>query len=103
MKGEGPRKEVRKAAEALEAELLRLRTVLRDIADKYVADLEAEIVQLGETVAEMQGSMKDNGTLRMMAAEIRDLNLKPDKGRRKDLKRIDDLVDRLETMLRELE
>lgn len=90
---------VRKSVASLEAELARLRSVLREVAETYVGNLEAEIVQLGTTVAEMQEGLKDDTPIRQMIDEIQQLSVKPGKGRRKDLKRIDDLVNRLEAIL----
>jgi hypothetical protein len=91
------------AAACLEAELAGLRSVLRDVGGTFMANLEAEIVQLGSSVAELEKGLKDDRRIRQMISEIRDLRVKPGKGRLKDLKRIDTLVDRLEAILRDLE
>lgn len=103
MKRSEEQQAVRKAVASLEAELAHLRTVLREVGETFVANLEAEIVQLGSSVAEMQDSLKDDRQVSQMVAEIRSLNVKPGKGRRKDFKKIDELVDRLEAILHEME
>lgn len=102
MKRPQSRKEIRKTIASLETELARLRTMLRESGETFIANLEAEIVQLGSSVAELEDGLESDRGIRRMVSEIRDLRVKPGKGRRRDLKRIDDLVDRLETILGDL-
>lgn len=102
-KRKGREKGFREARTALEAELVRLRALAREVGTAYLANTEAEIVQLGASVGELREAVTDDGRLHEMIAAIRDLSVKPGKGRLKDLKRIDGLVDRLESMLQEME
>lgn len=97
------RANVREACDTLAAELGVLRTQVREVGEAYLTNLEAEIVQIRSDVASMAEDMGDDGAVCRMIDEIRGLRIKPGKGRMKDLKRIDTLIDRLEEILREIE
>lgn len=77
-------------------ELARLRPLLREVADKYLARLEAELFQIGETV-KARDVTDAPGRVRRGLARIREeidaLSVRPEKARRKDLKRIEDFLD----------
>lgn len=91
----------REEIEALRAEILenlgRLRPLLRETAEKYVARLEAELLQLSEAV-KAQDASAGAGRVRRGFAKIReaagDLTVKPEKARRKDLKRIEAFLEK---------
>jgi hypothetical protein len=77
-------------------ELQGLRTTLRGTVETYFARLDAEIVQVTEAV-EKEAAKKKVTTarqrdLRDMLILLRNASVKTDKGRRKDLKKIDGLV-----------
>lgn len=97
------REAVRRSCEALEAELGRLRALVREVGEAYVTNLEAEVVQIQTDLASSVGDLSRDEPLIRMLEEIRDLRVKPAKGRMKDLKRIDALIDRLEGILRDVE
>jgi hypothetical protein len=80
------------AEKALTAELDRLRGLVQQIATRYMELLESEIVQIREAVVASAGSSDRLSRLSAMLRALQDLNVKPKKGRRKDLKRIDGLV-----------
>lgn len=91
--------EARAETEAAKAELLeslvRLRPLLRETAEKYFARLDAEILQVSEAV-KAQDAGDAPGRVRRGLGKIRDaaadLGVKPEKARRKDLKRIEEFV-----------
>lgn len=85
-------------------ELESLRVTLRGAVESYLARLDAEIVQVGAAVEKEAGKKKIPSAklrdLRDMLTLLRSASVKAEKGRRKDLKRIDSLVGDL-TMLTE--
>jgi hypothetical protein len=93
--------EARAETEALKAEVIeclgRLRPLLRETAEKYFARLEAQIAQLSEAV-KAQETAEAPGRVRRGLGKIRDagtdLGVKPEKARRKDLKKIEEFVDK---------
>ncbi len=80
-------------------ELEGLRTTLRGAVEAYLARLDAEIVQVTEAVEKEAAKKKVSSArqrdLRDMLMLLRNASVKADKGRRKDLKKIDGLVDDL--------
>src|SRR5262245_17821791 len=80
------------------AQLQHLRTEAKEIGRLYVANLQRDIVQLIEFLNEEQATTKAKGArnidpiLTQLKEELDSLNVKPEKGRRKDLRRIDDAV-----------
>lgn len=94
---------VGKAIEALESELTRLRAVVHEIGEACVTNLEAEIIQIAGGVEEVREDLRDDGGITRMLEEIQALKVKPEKGRMKDLKKVDELIDRLEEILGQLE
>lgn len=77
------------ARKELLAQLQHLRTEAKEISRLYVANLQRDIVQLIDFLNEKQ---IPNATLVQMKEELDDISLKPEKGRRKDLRRIEDVV-----------
>ena len=83
-------------ARHLESELLRLRAELRQTIRSYGARLE---IQLAQSLAVLKASAPPEELPRERLHQIRDLTLmvrkrqvKPEKGRRKDLRKIDSLI-----------
>lgn len=81
-------------------ELTFLRKTFRDLVQAYASQIEAEITQLHTLVAgEAESKKKLPGTrvsdLRDMLMLLRSLEVKPAKGRRRDLKKIENLVEEL--------
>ena len=101
--GSDPAKDTQARAEteAARAEILeslaRLRPLLRETAEKYVARLEAELFQLGEAV-KARDAAGAPGRVRRGLGKIRDaaadLGVKPEKARRKDLKKIEEFLEK---------
>ena len=85
---------------ALEIELRHLRALLREVAANYVSAMEADIERVVGAIGHKD---QQEGTdfksrqieIRDILDRIRALNVKPKKGRRKDIKRIDKLIGEL--------
>ena len=79
-------------------ELAFLRKMFRDTVDHYAARVESDIASVRESVMnEMKGKKGTrNRDARDMITLIRTLEIKPEKGRRRDLKKIDSLVEDLQ-------
>ncbi len=77
-------------------ELESLRSTLRGTVESYLARLDAEIIQVSAAVEKEAGKKKvtpaKQRDLRDMLSLLRSASVKADKGRRKDLKKIDGLV-----------
>jgi len=81
------RKPSRKVAkDMLVLELRRLRAMFTEIAEGYVANTEGEIASLVESV---EGKSLPAARIEKMLEVLRALSVKPRKGRRKDLARIE--------------
>ncbi len=81
------------------AQLQHLRSEAKEISRLYAANLQRDIVQLIEFLNENQnqtpGSRNSRGAnmvFSRMKETLEAINLKPEKGRRKDLRRIEDAV-----------
>jgi len=80
------------------AQLQHLRTEVREISRLYVANLQRDIVQLidflndNQAPAKPKNSRSANVTLSRMKETLDAINVKPEKGRRKDLRRIEQAV-----------
>jgi hypothetical protein len=84
------RKPSRKVAkDMLVLELRRLRAMFTEIAERYVANAEGEIAALIEAV---EGKSLNAARVERMLEVVRGLTVKPRKGRRKDLARIETLA-----------
>ncbi len=92
------RKPSRKAArEMLLLEARRLRAMFSEIAEHYTANTEGKIVSVIDAIeAKTLPAEKIDGMLKL----VRGLTVKPQKGRRKDLSRIEKAA---ETLLKALE
>lgn len=84
-------------------ELQFLRKAFRECIDVYTSRIEGQIGQIRKKVLEQAKNPKDSSTylrnLRDMITLCRTLDIKPEKGRRKDLKKIDLLVGELHLMI----
>ncbi len=87
------RKPSRKMArEMLILETRRLRAVFTEIAERYVAEMEARIAS---AVQAIETKPLSPGKIDAMLKVVRDLTVKPQKGRRKDLTRIERVTEAL--------
>jgi hypothetical protein len=81
------RKPSRKVAkDMLVLELRRLRAMFTEIAERYVANAEGEIAAVIDAV---EGKTLPAARVEKMLEVVRGLSVKPRKGRRKDLARIE--------------
>jgi hypothetical protein len=84
------RKPSRKVAkDMLVLELRRLRAMFSEIAERYVANTEGEIAAVVEAV---EGKSLPAARVKRMLTVLHDLSVKPRKGRRKDLARIETIA-----------
>jgi hypothetical protein len=74
------------AKEMLVLELRRLRALFAEIAERYVANAEGEMAALIDAV---EGKSLPVARVKSMLEVVRALSVKPRKGRRKDLARIE--------------
>ena len=74
------------------AQLQHLRTEAKEISRLYVANLQRDIVQLIDYLNEGQNSRGANSQLSKLKETLDAINVKPEKGRRKDLRRIGQAV-----------
>jgi len=81
-------------------ELAFLRKMFRETVDQYAARVESDIEAVRESVMSeakgKKGTAARNRDARDIITLIRTLEIKPDKGRRRDLKKIDSLVEELQ-------
>lgn len=84
------------ARELLVVELRRIRAIFVEIGERYLADTEGSIVSIIDDLA--QRKLPPDRVERLLK-EVRELDVKPRKGRRKDLGRIEMLVDDLRKSL----
>lgn len=78
-------------------QLQHLRSETKEISRIYVANLQRDIVQLMDFLNEHQtsrarGSRAANAVLPQMKEILDGITLKPEKGRRKDLRRIEQAI-----------
>jgi hypothetical protein len=89
------------------AELKHLRLMFRETLTAYGARVEGSICQVAESVRGMESSGKGVAGARQareardLLALLRELRLKPSKGRRRDLRRIEEAVSNLLTRMDE--
>jgi hypothetical protein len=83
-----------------------LRPLVREIANAFVARVEAEIVALGEAVNNLPNPESDSKAAQRqekLLDEMQDLvvglKVKPEKGRLKDLRRVRDVLDELDKLV----
>jgi hypothetical protein len=90
------------AKEHLLSELKFLRSTVRDIAEAYILRSESEIETLAGYIADM-AAKESRQISRSWLKELHSTSFKPAKGRLKDLKKIDCLLDDLLNMIIEIQ
>ncbi len=97
-----PRKKSAEQSTALQKDVLvrlqGLRSVAKEVSRSYLANLEHGILEISDLVngtADEGGKKKGlkSATLEGMIDILENTSLKPEKGRRKDLKRIDQAIE----------
>lgn len=89
-------------------ELACVRKTARELIVSYSSQLEGEITALLEAVKADAGSKKKLPAarahdLRDMLSLLRDLEVKPEKGRRRDLKKVENLIEELRRIVQRWE
>lgn len=77
----------------LQVELRRIRSLVKEIAAAYIPRLESRAEEVSGRLKEATAA--DAGELKQMLLKIRRLSVKPQKGRRKDLKKMEALLEEL--------
>ena len=81
------------------AALGTLRPLVKEIGGNYLASLQADIAGIEQAVRQAGGgeqlNRKQLGQFRTMLKAINDLDLKPQKGRRRDLRQLDRIIAKL--------
>ena len=89
------------------AQLQHLRTETKEISRLYVANLQRDIVQIIEflnennTTGTAKKSRSVNPILAQMKTTLDAINVKPEKGRRKDLRRIEQAIRSMRKLISE--
>ncbi len=88
---------------AVVEELQRVRVTFREVLESYAGRIDAEIAQIEEIVRQQESAKKINGAkirdMRDMLTVLRTMQVKADKGRRKDLKKIDGVLGDLQMLV----
>lgn len=78
---------------ALQVEVRRARSLVKEIAANYVSKLEGRAEDVSAFIEELEIDPKDD--FPRLIKKFRELDLKPHKGRRKDLRQLDDVLESL--------
>ena len=78
---------------SLQVELRRIRSLVKEIAANYAAKLESRAEATARVLDEIELDPKED--FRRLIKNVRDLTVKPNKGRRKDLRQLEELIDKL--------
>lgn len=88
------------AQRELSARLLHLRSAVRTVSRVYLANQEKAIVDLIEWTKRLAPKPANVDLAQELVNELKELTLKPEKGRRKDLRRVEDMLTIMEDMIR---
>jgi len=87
------------AQQDLIAALGTLRQLVKEVGGNYLASLQADVAAVERAVRQSGGdelpNRKQLAEFRSMLKAINDLDLKPQRGRRRDLKKLDRVICRL--------
>jgi hypothetical protein len=81
--------------ELLDTELADLRVIFLEILKNYQSRIEQDMQRIRDALDDMKNSDSDAGALRdlkSILSTLRALETKPERGRRKDLKKIEDAI-----------
>lgn len=85
--------EWQKVSTSVQMELKRLRCLLEEITSAYLIKRQAQIESLISAIAENESAKEEQlKNIRSIQKDLRTLKVKPEKGRYKDLKRVDALI-----------
>jgi hypothetical protein len=87
------------AQQDLVAALGTLRQLVKEVGGNYIASLQADVAEVERSARQAGGSelpsRKQLNEFRAMLKAINDLDLKPQKGRRRDLRKLDRVISKL--------
>jgi hypothetical protein len=86
----------------LAVEAHHIRMMLREISQRFVNDLESEVVRIIELIGEIPGGARKRAEMQKIIQNMRNLKVKPNKGRMRDLREIRDLIQQTNQRLEEL-
>ena len=86
---------------AVVVEIKRIRTLSKEIAANFVSKIEARVIELIRIVETSGADCADQ--IPPMLKRIRELSVKPNKGRRKDLRQLEELLEDLWAMAEGME
>jgi len=97
MKSKNPENTIKTIRKELLTEIGALRSQFRDIINRYQTNIEAEMVWCIKSLSESEindlpKAAKDKNHLTAMIDNIKKLKIKPQKGRLKDIRKIDEMV-----------
>jgi len=85
------------------AALHALRIVAREVGSNYIAGLQSDVARLEQAAHQAKpDDMTDHKQLSQMTTMLKwlaDLDIKPEKGRRRDLKELDHLIGKLNDLV----
>lgn len=92
--------EWQKVSASVKMELKRLRSLLEEITSAYLIKRQAQIESLISALSENESVKKERlQALRRIQGVLRGLKVKPEKGRYKDIKRVEDLIVNLQRIV----
>ncbi len=85
--------EWQKVSAPVKMELKRLRSLLEEITSAYLIKREAEVESFISAISENESAKEERfKDIRSMQRGLRNLKVKPEKGRYKDIKRVEALI-----------
>jgi hypothetical protein len=86
----------------LAVEAHHIRMILREISQHFVSDQESQVVRTIELVGQIPNGSRKQAEMEKIIRNMRNLKVKPNKGRLRDLKEIRDLIQQTNQRLEEL-
>jgi hypothetical protein len=90
--------EWQKVSSSVQMELRHLRSLLEEITSSYLIKRQAQIESLISSLSENEFVKKEQD-IRSIQKNLRSLKVKPEKGRYKDLKKVEDLIANLQRIM----
>ena len=93
------KKKFERAQQDLAASLRTLRLLVKEVGGNYLAGLQSDVARIERAVTEARQdkitTRKQLSELKIMLKWVTELDVKPQKGRRRDLKEMDRIITRL--------
>jgi len=89
-----------KVSASVQMELKRLRSLIEEITSAYLIKRQAQIESFISAISENESAKEERlKDIRKMQKGLRSLKVKPEKGRYKDLKRVENLIVNLQRIV----